>query len=136
MKFLDRVKLLLRATVGGALGGGLITPTRGERFDRLRDEARAQLEALRRRLTGAEERGDEASARRLRQAIAELQRLLDDLEARQRVAPSPPLAVTEPASVPAEQKQTAPDAPPASAPQLDETRIAEHIRKLRERRGE
>lgn len=133
MKFLDRVKLLVRATVGGALGGGPITRPRGGRSDRLRDEAQAQLEALRTSLAGAEKRGDEALARRLRQEIAELQRLLDGLETRRRVAQSPPPTAAEPASAPAEQRRTAPDALPASDTQLDETRIADHIRKLRER---
>lgn len=133
MKFLDHVKLLLRATVGGALGSVPITRTRGGRSDRLRDEAQAQLEVLRKDLAEAERRSDEVLARRLRQEIAELQRLLDHLEARQRVAQASPPSASEPAAVPAEKRQTISDASPAPDVQLDETRIADHIRKLRER---
>ncbi|GIV83642.1 MAG: hypothetical protein KatS3mg052_0649 [Candidatus Roseilinea sp.] len=131
MKFLDRVRLLVRSTVGGALGAGPLHASSNRRCDRLLDEARLQLETLQEGLAEAEKRGDRARAGRLRDEIAELRRLCDAAEARRRgaqpqphasPAPQPSLA---PSATQAEAGEATPDA------QLDETRIADWLRKQR-----
>lgn len=134
MKFLDRVTLLIRSTVGGASRRGPSQASSNRRRDRLLEEAQAQLESLREDLAEAERRGDRALADRLRDEIAELRRLLDEVEARQRRAqPQPrsspaPQPSPTPSAAQAEEGTAAPDA------QLDETRIADQLRKLREGR--
>lgn len=139
MKFLDRVKLLIRSTVGSAFYGGPTRASSNRRSDRLIDDARAQLETLREDLAEAERRGDEALAGRLRKEIAELQRLLDEVEARQRTAQSQQRAspAPEPSSTSgtarAKESESTPDVQHAPDAQLDETRIADQIRKLREK---
>ncbi len=134
MKFLDRVTLLIRSTVSGAFCGGPAQASSNRRRDRLLDEARAQVESLRKDLAEAEKRGDEAMAGRLRGEIAKLQRLLDEVEAHQKRAQLQPRSSPAPQPSPTpnvaqdEEGQAMPDA------QLDETRIADQLRKLREGR--
>lgn len=138
MKFLDRVKLLIRSTVGSAFYRDSTRASSNWRRDRLLDDARAQLEILQEDLAGAEKRGDDALASRLRKEIAELQRLLDEIETRQRALGSQqrPSSATEPPSVQREaqarKSKTTPDMQHASNAQLDDTRIADQIRRLRE----
>ncbi|MCS6846616.1 MAG: hypothetical protein RMN52_02740 [Anaerolineae bacterium] len=140
MRFFDRVKLLIRSTVGGVFRGDPLRASSSRRRDRLLDEARAQLKILQQDLAGAEQRGDEALAGRLRQEIAELQRLLDEVEARRQATRPEPRSsgAPEPASAQdvaeAKEGETTPDAQRAPDAKLDETRIADQIRKLRESR--
>ncbi len=132
MKFLDRVKLLIRSTVGSAFCGGPARASSNRRRDRLLDEARSQLETLREDLAGAEKRGDDALAGRLRDEIAELQRLLDEVEARQQVTHTRQRLSPTPQPSPTSSMAQAEGGEATSDAQLDETRIADQIRKLRE----
>ncbi|PJF48041.1 MAG: hypothetical protein D6709_07415 [Chloroflexi bacterium] len=134
MKFLDRVRLLIRSTVGGALGAGRLHASSDRRRDRLLGEARLQLETLQEDLAEAEKRGDGALAGRLRDEIAELRRLCDAAEARQRDAQPQSHASPAPQPSPAQSATQAGEAKATSDAQLDETRIADRLRKLREGR--
>ncbi|BCX03631.1 MAG: hypothetical protein KatS3mg053_1569 [Candidatus Roseilinea sp.] len=138
MRFFDRVKLLIRSTVGGVFYGGSTRTSSTQRRNRLLDEARARLETLQGDLAGAERRGDDALADRLRKEITELRRLLDEVEARQRAvqsehrSPQAPGAASAGEVAQAREGQAKPDAQDASDTKLDETRIADQIRKMRE----
>ncbi|MCL6512066.1 MAG: hypothetical protein K6U78_15455 [Anaerolineae bacterium] len=142
MKLFDRMKLLVRSTFGSLLHGSpaddrsAATPIR--RSDRSLDKARAHLEILQQDLAGAERRGDKELADRLRREIGELQRLLDKAQARRQAvqvagpSPGPSSAAQEGAET--HEAMTKSDAPGRAPDEtLDDTRIADQIRKARER---
>lgn len=114
MKFLDRVKLFIRSTAGNALRAIPVERSSGQRHDRLLKEAQAHLTILRADLAKAEQRGDDALVTRLKGEIAELEGLLGTLQARQSFG-----------------KANAQQATAAEDMRLDETRIADQIRRLR-----
>jgi len=136
MKLFDRVRLLVRSAFGNLLHGSPAdwleaTPIR--RDDRSLDRAQAYLEILRQDLAGAEKRGDKALADRLRRELDELQRLLDRAQAHRRTAGlSPSPSSTNRQGVKTHEAAVEPDAPGgASDEALDDTRIADQIRKVR-----
>jgi hypothetical protein len=137
MKLFDRMKLLVRSTFGSLLHGNPAdwleaAPIR--RDDRSLDKARAHLEILQQDLAGAERRGDKELADRLRREIGELQRLLDKVQARRQAVQvaGPSSAAQEGAET--HEAMTKSDAPGRAPDEtLDDTRIADQIRKARER---
>jgi len=140
MKLFDRMKLLVRSTLGSLVHGSpadWLEAAPIQRGHRSLDKARAHLEILQQDLAGAERRGDKELADRLRREIGELQRLLDKAQARRQAvqvagpSPGPSSAAQEGAET--REAMTKSDAP-GRAPNetLDDTRIADQIRKARE----
>lgn len=151
MNLFDRVKLLIRSTVSGALGGSLPDLTdiaSNERSDRLLDKAQARVEMLQQDLARAEQRGDAELADRLRREINDLQKTLDKArrKAGQLAVPqSAPSQASAPSTTPTaevkgglENKATgdaqpdAADAADAANEGMDNSRVADQIRKMRE----
>lgn len=145
MNLFDRVKLLIRSTVSGALGGSLPDLTdiaSNERSDKLLDKAQARVEMLQQDLARAEQRGDAALADRLRREINDLQKTLDkarrkagrpvvDPPSSSRMSAPPALSTAEAQAGP--QNRSTNNAQPDAADALpDNTRVADHIRKMRE----
>ncbi|MCS7055198.1 MAG: hypothetical protein NZM18_03340 [Thermoflexales bacterium] len=119
MKFLDRLKLFIRSTAGNALRAIPVERSSGQRHDRLLREAQAHLTILRADLAKAEQRSDDALVTRLKGEIAELEGLLGALQARQSFGKANA------------QQATAANTTQAEDMRLDETRVADQIRRLR-----
>lgn len=145
MNLFDRVKLLIRSTVSGALGGSLFNLTdvaSNERSDKLLDKAQARIEMLQQDLARAEQRGDTALADRLRREINDLQKALDKARraAGRLVADSPtPSQVLVSSALSAAEvradsrNRNTDDAQTDALP--DHTRVADHIRQMRAQRS-
>lgn len=145
MNLFDRVKLLIRSTVSGALGGSLPDLTdiaSNERSDKLLDKAQARVEMLQQDLARAEQRGDAALADRLRREINDLQKTLDkarrkagrpvvDPPSSSQVSAPPALSTAE-AQAELQNRSTDNAQLDAADALPDNTRVADHIRKMRE----
>ena len=142
MDFFDRVKLLVRSTLSGGLPE--LSP-RGGDPQKMLDKAEAKLEILRDDLARAEKKGNDELAAKLKGEIADLEKLI--AKARGKAQP----AKTTPAAQPVETVTKSVEPAKAEAPKaveqptqekqdtdkpadviIDETRVADQLKKLRE----
>jgi uncharacterized membrane protein len=148
MNLLDRVRLLVRSTIGG-IGSNFpdIAFTPDENGLKLLDKAQARIEMLQADIARAEKRGDEALAARLKREVDDLQHTVN--RARKKLGqPVVPAASTpaQPAvgtSASQPSAKTRHETPAVELPQaqtkeqaedqpMDDSRVADQIRKARE----
>lgn len=142
MNLLDRMRLLLRATIGGNFPDIAFTPD--EDGLKLLDKAQARIEILQSDIARAEKRGDDELAARLKREVDELQKTVN--RARQKLgqpvtssssaqAQSADSALASQPVVKVEQASTvdSTQAGDNSRDQpMDDSRVADQIRKARE----
>jgi hypothetical protein len=145
MDLFDRVKLLVRSTLSGGLPD--ISFSQGDP-QKMLDTAEAKLDILRDDLARAEKKGNDELAAKLRMEIAGLEKMI--VKARGKAQPAQSTPAAQPTATPAVQPakvessiDAAKDAakPAAETPQqspapadvvIDETRVADQLKKLRE----
>lgn len=148
MNLLDRVRLLVRSTIGGNFPDIAFTPD--ENGLKLLDKAQARIEILQADIARAEKRGDDELAARLKREVDALQKTVNRARKKlgQPVTSSSSSAQAQPAasasaSQPdAKAQQTAPQTAPAvesaqaedntEDQPMDDSRVADQIRKARE----